>query len=49
MILNYLFRVDKLEEIVERELPVHVVGEEDPLPGGRWHSRETGGTKRIQV
>ena len=25
VILNYLFRVDKLEEIVERELPVHVV------------------------
>lgn len=30
VILNYLFRVDKLEEIVERELPVHVVEKKIP-------------------
>lgn len=30
VILNYLFRVDKLEEIVERELPVHVVEKRIP-------------------
>jgi UDP-N-acetylglucosamine/UDP-N-acetylgalactosamine diphosphorylase len=30
VILNYLFRVDKLEEIVERHLPVHVVEKKIP-------------------
>ena len=30
VILNYLFRVDKLEEIVGRELPVHVVEKKIP-------------------
>ena len=30
VILNYLFRVDKLEESVERELPVHVVEKKIP-------------------
>ena len=30
VILNYLFRADKLEEIVERELPVHVVEKKIP-------------------
>ena len=30
VILNYLFRVDKLEEIVERELPMHVVEKKIP-------------------
>lgn len=30
VILNYIFRVDKLEEIVERHLPVHVVEKKIP-------------------
>lgn len=30
VILNYIFRVDKLEEIVERRLPVHVVEKKIP-------------------
>ena len=30
VILNYLFRVDKLEEIVEKRLPVHVVEKKIP-------------------
>ena len=30
VILNYIFRVDKLEEIVERRLPVHIVEKKIP-------------------
>jgi UDP-N-acetylglucosamine/UDP-N-acetylgalactosamine diphosphorylase len=34
VILNYIFRVDKLEEIVERHLPVHVVEKKIPYMTG---------------
>ena len=43
VILNYLFRVDKLEEIMNEKMPVHVVEKKIPYidKEGNYHKPET--------
>lgn len=43
VILNYLFRVDKLEEIMDAKMPVHVVEKKIPYmdANGEFHKPET--------
>ena len=51
MILNYLFRMDKLEEIMAKRMPTHVVEKKIPYvdPDGTAHAPETPNSYKFET